>query len=376
MNVIYLSYDGMTDPLGQSQVIPYVKGLSRKSHKMTILSFEKPDRLSKYKTDIQNELKEYDINWYPFPYKRGLLLISTVINLITAAFFMKTYIREQGVEMIHCRSYISSILGLYFKNTMGTKFIFDMRGFWADERKETGMINNPILYRLFKKLEKKFILKSDAIISLTQNAITEMRTWSYVEDSHNSKFHHISTCCNLEKYNHARKINSERVAENKINLIYIGSIGPWHSINDIQLFIKAVYFHCPNSHFTLIVNQGADKLHEFIMRENMEQSRFTIDSLPHNKIKDALINQDIGFFFIPPTYAKKASSPTKMGEMLAAGLPIITGRSIGDIDTLLEENKIGYIVRNKSIEEYKTAIDTVLKLISDDRQGLTPACCF
>ena len=43
--VLYITYDGMTDPLGQSQVLPYLVGLSEKGYKFTILSFEKKERL-------------------------------------------------------------------------------------------------------------------------------------------------------------------------------------------------------------------------------------------------------------------------------------------------------------------------------------------
>ena len=45
MNVLYLSYDGMTDPLGQAQVIPYLQELSSKhGHTYTLISFEKKER--------------------------------------------------------------------------------------------------------------------------------------------------------------------------------------------------------------------------------------------------------------------------------------------------------------------------------------------
>ena len=45
MKVLYISYDGMTDPLGQSQVLPYLCGLSKSGYQFTILSFEKKQRL-------------------------------------------------------------------------------------------------------------------------------------------------------------------------------------------------------------------------------------------------------------------------------------------------------------------------------------------
>lgn len=46
-NVLYLSYDGMTDQLGQSQVIPYLQGLSKEGYSFTLISFEKPERFEK-----------------------------------------------------------------------------------------------------------------------------------------------------------------------------------------------------------------------------------------------------------------------------------------------------------------------------------------
>ena len=52
--------------------------------------------------------------------------------------------------------------------------LFDMRGFWADERVEGGLWNlkNPIyklVYKYFKKKEKQLLLNSNHIISLTHN---------------------------------------------------------------------------------------------------------------------------------------------------------------------------------------------------------------
>ena len=39
--VIYISYDGMSDQLGQSQVLPYIEGLSKFGHTFELISFEK-----------------------------------------------------------------------------------------------------------------------------------------------------------------------------------------------------------------------------------------------------------------------------------------------------------------------------------------------
>ena len=42
--ILFISYDGMTDVLGQSQVIPYLAGLTKMGYTFTILSCDKPDK--------------------------------------------------------------------------------------------------------------------------------------------------------------------------------------------------------------------------------------------------------------------------------------------------------------------------------------------
>ena len=42
----------MTDPLGQSQVIPYLQGLSKKGYQFYLLSCEKPEAFEKNKTSF------------------------------------------------------------------------------------------------------------------------------------------------------------------------------------------------------------------------------------------------------------------------------------------------------------------------------------
>ncbi len=52
-NILYISYDGMTDPLGQSQVLPYLSGLTKYGYCFTILSFEKRERFIKEGKNIR-----------------------------------------------------------------------------------------------------------------------------------------------------------------------------------------------------------------------------------------------------------------------------------------------------------------------------------
>ena len=44
MRVVYVSYDGALDPLGASQVVPYLLGLAARGVAITLISFEKRER--------------------------------------------------------------------------------------------------------------------------------------------------------------------------------------------------------------------------------------------------------------------------------------------------------------------------------------------
>ena len=61
MKVLYLTYDGLTDPLGQSQILPYLKMLSTKGAEISIISFEKKQRFAEQKKEIDAIVKKAKI---------------------------------------------------------------------------------------------------------------------------------------------------------------------------------------------------------------------------------------------------------------------------------------------------------------------------
>ena len=82
INTLYLSYDGLTDPLGQSQILPYLFGLSKNNNcKITIVSFEKKENFSSNYQLISNKLKENKINWIPLKYSKRPPIISTIWDI-------------------------------------------------------------------------------------------------------------------------------------------------------------------------------------------------------------------------------------------------------------------------------------------------------
>jgi glycosyltransferase involved in cell wall biosynthesis len=202
-----------------------------------------------------------------------------------------------------------------------------------------------------------------------------MKSWKQLQGLDEKKYWHITTCVDLEKF---KPIFTKRQAkvfdENNIEFLYVGSIGPWHSFEKVSAFISTAYKHFPNSKFRLIIGFGKEFIENYLTENNFDQSRFEIKTVPHYLIHNEFTNADIGFFFIPPVYAKIASSPTKMGEMLAAGIPIITGDKIGDVDRLVNDNNIGKILTETDENSIKSAVSEVVEMLKKDNNSLNERC--
>ena len=193
----------MTDPLGQSQVLPYIKSLSKHGYEFHLISYEKPDRFAQHKKVIQGLCDEDGIQWHPQHYAKGKGL-KTTLQQVQRMNKIALYLHNKHqFDIAHCRSYISAIAGMRLKLKYGVKFIFDMRGFWADERVDGSLwdLKKPIyrqIYNYFKRKERAFLKHADYVISLTENGKAEMLSWPTTDPDINIKV--IPCCTNLDLF--------------------------------------------------------------------------------------------------------------------------------------------------------------------------------
>ena len=80
--VLYLSYDGLTDPLGQSQILAYTSRINKeKGIEYDIISFDKPENFEKNGNRVREILKNTSIQWHSLKYHKSPPIISTVYDL-------------------------------------------------------------------------------------------------------------------------------------------------------------------------------------------------------------------------------------------------------------------------------------------------------
>ena len=275
--------------------------------------------------------------------------------------------------MVHCRSYISSEFGLRLKRKYGVPFLFDMRGFWADEKVDGGQWNlsNPLfrrIYRHYKQMEKEFLLNADAIISLTAAARDEIhRQTIYSKISID-----VVPCCADLAHFDFHKNNPEvieqlrrelNIPNGKKLLTYLGSVGGWYMTKEMfSFFSQAIKTH--NDYLLLILTKDEPS---HILTEaatmGISPEMIRVTYAPRHKLPDYMSLSTCSIFFIRPTYSKMASSPTKHAELMGMGIPVICNE-LGDTGRIINETNTGLIVERFDAEAYQQVIDQMPQLES------------
>ena len=180
--VLYISYDGLLEPLGRSQVLAYARKLA-KDFQITLLTFEKTRDLD----DVDRvemtrlEVEKFHIQWIPLRYHKRPTLLATGFDIAHGLLRALWLSRGHDFKIVHARSYVAAMIGLFVKSILRKRFVFDMRGFWVDEGITKGMWReNSVLYRLGRFFERQYLCRADAVVSLTNAAVSEMRQWTYL----------------------------------------------------------------------------------------------------------------------------------------------------------------------------------------------------
>ncbi len=374
---IFVSIDGMTDPLGQSQVLPYMIGLAKKGNKISIVSCEKKENWEQHHKTIESIVREAGISWNYCFYKTGKPFVSQLQNflalkkIVISKVVPRASTTEKHSTVLHCRSYLAGLIGLYCKKKFNSGFIFDMRGFWADERIEGGIWHktNPIgsyLYSFFKKKEKEMLVNADAIISLTHKAKSVILDWKLgIMDS---KINVIPCCADLNFFS-KKNIEEQRLVllqnkfpqlQNKFVLSYVGSLGTWYMADEMLEFFKELSEKM-DSHFLIITKDSEVLVHKAALMHKVPLDKLTVVSSSRADMPYFISFSTASLFFIRPSFSKSASSPTKMGELLSMGVPIVTNTGVGDVESIIKETNCGVIIPDFNKKGYQQAVSDLLE---------------
>lgn len=377
-NILFISYDGMTDPLGQSQVIPYLQGLSKHGYNIFLLSCEKKEVYTQRKEAVQKILEQADITWVPLNYTKTPPVLSTLLDIIKLKRAATKIHLLHEIHMVHTRPGVPALVGLWMKKKFDIKFLNDIREFYADSRVDGGIWDtNKLLYRkiyhFFKNKEDEQVRSSDGIVCLTHAAEKIIKQWPAYKMATPLAVIPCSADLHLFDPQNLDEILKEnfrvQLGINKDDFIisYLGSIGGWYLTAEMMKFCKRVLIKIPHAKFLFI----SPHLHQHIIdtaaKYNVPQDKIISIKAVRNEVPVLLSFSSYSLFFIKPCYSKRSSSPTKHGEIMALGIPVITNSGVGDVKDIVEKYNGGYVVDDFSAVSFDKVIAQMENTIFDKR---------
>ena len=352
---MFISYDGMTDPLGQSQVIPYLQGLSKAGYKIFLISCEKEQVYHQNKNYIQELLDKSSISWIPLNYTKNPPVLSTLFDVMKMRKAAKKLHKTEGIDMVHTRAGVPALIGLWMKKTMGVKFMNDIREFYADSRVQGRRCNTKNLiyktvYNFFAKKESEAVKQSDGIVCLTYAAETIIKGWKEYKPA--IPLEVIPCSADLALFDYSKIDANEKAAlktelninEDDFVISYLGSIGGWYLTAEMLQFCKLLSKRIPAAKFLFISPHRHEEIKAIAAQYEIPADKVVVKKASRVQVPALLSLSSYSIFFIKPCYSKQSSSPTKHGEIMAMGIPVITNGGVGDVAEIVTNYKAGFVV--------------------------------
>lgn len=351
---IFISYDGLLDQLGGSQILPYVQGLTRAGWKMHVLSFEKRDRFVELGEDLARDLNEAGISWTPLSFTSSFGKLGKLWDLLKMHLAAVWICHKHQIRIIHCRSYLSMQVGVFAQALLGGRTIFDMRSLWVDERVEGGLWPQDnrlyqFAFRTYKRIEKFLLRRADHVVVLTQAVVPELKR---ISPAMKAPVTVIPCCADFEHFEPSSEelradVRRELgIPENAFVLSYLGSIGSWYMFEEMLLFFKEAAVRRDDVHFLFVTRNWSPSCEATIAAAEMNslRARIHVRSAERAGVPRLLGASDVMLSFIKPCYSKMGSCPTKLAEAFALGVPVISNCGVGDVEEITRELDAGAIV--------------------------------
>lgn len=367
-SILYVTYDGLLEPLGQSQVLAYLARLAGE-HRIHVVSFEKKNdrRDARAMAAIRARLQALGIGWTPLAYHKTPSAPATAFDIAVGTVVGLFLALRLRARILHVRSYVPALIALPIKKITGAKLLFDMRGFWADERVDGGLWpRGGALYRTTKALEDRFLRSADHVVTLTHASARELQQFPAMREAP-VPVSVIPTCADLEKFSPAA---TPPPAREEFVFGYVGSVGTWYLFDETLAVFAAVLRSRPSARL-LVVNRNEHAwIRESVARAGIPADRLELVSARHDEVPAQVRRMHVGAALIKRSFSKIASAPTKLAEYLGCGVPCLGNSGVGDVAEILRDHRVGVVLDSFDAAAIERAAREILALAADGTAAL------
>lgn len=368
--IIYVTRNGLLEPLGQSQVLAYLRGLSR-HYQITLISYEKPEDAADAASmaRVQAECVEHGIRWLPQRFRAGPRYLAPAASMVRMVWLVARETRRTGARLVHARSYIPAAVALLAGRFTGAPFIFDMRALWPEELITAGRLRRgSLVHRAIAWAERVCLRRAAGVVSLTNAAVEHLRE-IYPNELRSQRLVVIPTCADLERFTPAVARTSGPRIHGCIGTVLSG----WFRIDWLTAWIAAAVARDPEARLEILTRDNVERVRAAIDPDGRLGERLSIGSRRPQAMPEAVRGHDLSvMFYAGGEVSELGRSPTRMAEVLGSGLPVVANAGVGDVARIIREFQVGVLVEGPEQRHMDAALDELETLLADP--GLAARC--
>ena len=359
---LYICYLTLADPLVRTQVVAYLAGLTERGHKIHLLTFE--TELSRARRrQLRAEMAALGIQWHGLRYHKRPSLPATIYDTFAGAAAATWLVRRHRLEVVHARSHVPLAMALLGRPLARARIIFDIRGLLADEYADAGRwAREGAPNRLTTWIQDVGLRRANGFVVLTDAVRRQL--WGHQKPP---KYLQVIPCC----VDFARLAPGDADVRVELGIgdgplmIYVGKLTGVYMDREMADFFATARRARPELKLLVLTQSPADSIIEELRRAHVPENAYRVTSAAAGEVGDYLAAADFAICFCHPKPSLVAASPTKIGEYLAAGLPVVSGPRVGDTDTILREERAGVVLTDFTDAAYARAATEILALADD-----------
>jgi len=360
-SVLYIASASISDPLIVSQVVRYLEKMQHRLGSCHLITLERDDAIDFAKTS--SELLASGVHWHPIKAWKRLRSVGFWFDRSRALACARRIVAREAVGIVHCRSFLAGTLGRKLKSR-NVRFLYDMRGLWSLEKRDKGTIRNSWMFKVAHGLEQKLFRDADHIVSLTHAGRRHL-----VDAGVDVPIDVIPTCVDLERFKRKQEAvespDSGGASAKSLNVVSAGTLDVGYLAEEMFRFTAMLKSTWPDASFRILTGSNREKVVSAAENAGLQATCLSISKVAPEAVSYELSAADVGLCFVDPTEAKVASCPTKLGEYLACGLPVVATDGVGDVSEILQSNRVGVVVRHDDEKSWQVAVEQLAKLLRD-----------
>lgn len=367
--LLYVTYDGLLEPLGESQVVAYLERLST-DHRITLISFEKMADVQDARrvAAMRARLRAVGVTWMPLRYHKWPSALATLFDVVHGIWCARRAARGERFAIVHARSYVPALIALGCRRAIGAKFVFDMRGFWVDEKIEAGhWRRGGWLVRVARRWERTFLNQADAIVSLTESGVEALPLLGYWPRP-GVPVVVIPTCADLDRFSPGPKdaaLARELDLGDRRVIGCVGTMTNWYLRHEMLHYLALLVREVDHTVALIVTRDDHGALRRDTEAAGLPADRLVLTSAPFAEMPRYVRLMDASVCFIRPAPSDKGRASTRLAECLGCGVPVVVNDGVGDSSRIVRADRVGVVLGDVTPEAQAASLPELRAALAD-----------